>query len=92
MNSEQQIEMSMSKLKVFEVEAAGFLGDGSSDELIVWVAATGIDEASQAVHGSGATVIEIVGQSVSELGDAIDYVLPQDSAALRHHLEVLKAA
>ena len=27
---------------------------------------------------------------MSELGDAIDYVLPQDSAALRQHLEKRK--
>lgn len=69
-------------LKTFEIEASGFTGDGSTDDRIVWVAASSESEVAAAIEGLGAKVctMDVVVQ------DTIDFVLPADIQQLRFKL------
>ena len=84
--------MATQEMKPFEIQAAGFDGSGDTDDRIIWVAAAAQDQVTQAIQGYDATVTEIDGQSVSELGDTIDFFIPQELQALQQRLEEFKAS
>lgn len=72
-------------VEVFEVTAHGFVGDGSKDELVVWVAANSADELVEAIAGTGARYCGTVATEPDN--DAVDFTLPAQREELRTRLK-----
>lgn len=79
-------------LKPFEIEGAGFTGDGDTDDRIVWIAAKSREAAELAIEGLGAKLGAMDSELMENMGDSIDFVLPDDLDDLRTRLSGFMAA
>jgi hypothetical protein len=73
-------------LKPFEIQAAGFDGNGDTDDRIIWIAAANREAVEVAIDGLGAKLGDIDAGLMEDMGDSIDFVLPDDLEALRQRL------
>lgn len=71
--------------EVFEVTAHGFVGDGSKDELVIWVAANSAEELVEVIAGTGARHCGTVATEPDN--DAVDFTLPAQREELRARLK-----
>lgn len=72
-------------VEVFEVTAHGFVGDGSKDELVIWVAANSADDLVEVIAGTGARYCGTVATEPDN--DAVDFTLPAQREELRARLK-----
>ena len=72
-------------VEVFEVTAHRFVGDGSKDELVIWVAANSADELVEVIAGTGARYCGTVDTEPDN--DAVDFTLPAQREELRARLK-----
>jgi hypothetical protein len=64
-------------MKTFEVTAAGFVGDGTTDDRVYWVRAESADIVLDAIKDAGAGFHDTI-----DCDSDIDFVLPRDRIAL----------